>query len=282
MPLEDLGAGRRSARASRSCGRRPPAGAGSRRSAAPGTCVPASAKPARGRAPVGAVGAVLARRSQRGDRGVVARGQRRRPWRASSRRRASVERCRRACCSSSSTRAVVGRIGHDARRSGGSSPPSAPSPARRCRSARSASARVDARARDGRLERVEVDDDEVDAARSRARSIAARCAGSSRSGQDARRGSAGAASSRARPSSRGSRCSSETSRTGMPAVAEALVGAAGREQLDPARRRARARSPRRRVLSETLRSARSILCCMACFLPTRARANSGGCALAAV
>ena len=98
--------------------------------------------------------------------------------------------------------------------------------------------------RDLVLERVEVHDHHVDRRRCRASRAPARCSGSVAAREDARRGSSGAASSRARRGSPGSPWPSRRRSPSTPAFSSSARGAAGREDLEAALRRGRARARR--------------------------------------
>ena len=131
--------------------RRRRAGAGSRRSAASGA--------ARRQAPGAAGRAPLRSRAR------TRRRSRRRRRRCAHRRRrraagAAPARCRPPPPSRRSARPILRRIGHHRHDARGSSPPRGSSPGRRCRCSRCTSR--DRRPRHRRLERVEVDHDQVD------------------------------------------------------------------------------------------------------------------------
>ena len=117
------------------------------------------------------------------DRAVVGRGVRERlsaRARSASRRRAALVRGELL-----EERRVVGGIGHDGDVRRNSSPRCAPSPDRRCRCSRSRRRSVQPGSRDRLLERIEVDDDEIDRRDAvRARALR-RCAGEVAAREDA-------------------------------------------------------------------------------------------------
>ena len=187
------------------------------------------------------------------------------------RSRCRTRRCARTPCASarSGTRALgpasicaKQRAGSRAdrrrpARRGSSWPRRAPCSDRRCRSARPARRSSTSRSRRGLLERIEVDDDDVDR-RDAVRARPPRGRRDGRAARGCRRGRPDAGSSRGRPSSRESRSIADTLVTARPASLSARAVPPVETSSKPRAARPRPRSTMP-VLSETLSRALGIM-----------------------